>query len=278
MSTHADPCCGIAVRHWAMGATIANGVWWLIVTLLAALARAQVGALDTQTTAEGNDSSVWSKPRFVYLGLAILSPLLALLSFLLTYLTFRPPRPEVLVFRLRLAQIVSVGWAALTLAWASFGAYMAFGEAKGGIEKACATIDATCSKKYHALEWIHIPAEIISLILLVWMFFAFQSYRTSPELLSPSISSSSSSSKKSKSRSKAADEAAQPLTSNAAPSKSRRRWEGVQLVLDGGPRPRPRSKAELFTLPDEGVRARGGGVDGAGAGTREEQESEQEQK
>ncbi|BGP13354.1 hypothetical protein JCM10213v2_001273 [Rhodosporidiobolus nylandii] len=228
------PCCALPIRHWAMASSTATGIYFVLLTVLAGLAKHQVGAQEVVTTAEGNKAEIWSNPKRVSLSLAVIFPAFAIISFALSFLlASNTSRPAML----KGVGIGAVIWAVVMLAWCVCGAWMSFnGSVSSEIEEACATIDKECYAEYTALKWVSIVMEVIGFMAIVWMLTTVYHYRS--ELGGSSASGASE--KLSRSRyPDQHDEEAAPLRNLAAPLPSSSNSLGrVGYALDGsGPEP-----------------------------------------
>ncbi|GAA5857418.1 hypothetical protein JCM8547_002271 [Rhodosporidiobolus lusitaniae] len=203
-----------------MASSIANGIYWALMTLLAILAHSQLSNQEEVSTAEGNEASVWQNPLMVSLSLSILFPVLALSSFSLTFLISACTDAKH-AKRLKITSYILTAVAVFAMAWSFGGAVMSFGSAAEEIQTACDTIDTECYDKYSMLKWVSIPAEIIGLFLLVWMFVATYHYRKE---LDPSFTNIPGRPTHSSSKYPKDDpEAAAPLTSRRILERLRRR-------------------------------------------------------
>ncbi|KWU45667.1 hypothetical protein RHOSPDRAFT_32589 [Rhodotorula sp. JG-1b] len=163
-------------RSWAMIACGFSADMFLVLTLLAALARSKLGSLEHASTAEGNEPDIWAYPLMVSLSLAILFATAAGFSIGL----FISCSGQALHPRLtRWMWIATTAFSAVVLApWAVAGAIMSFGSTRFRIQKACATLDSECYPCYIMFGWISIPAEICAVGATVWMLAAVKLYCT----------------------------------------------------------------------------------------------------
>ncbi|GAA5864686.1 hypothetical protein JCM3774_006041 [Rhodotorula dairenensis] len=161
-------------RSWAMTASGVSAGVCLTLTLLAALARSKLDALEHASTAEGNESYMWANPLMVSLSLAFFFALVAVCSIVLFVLCFgRASHPHAL----KRTWLGTTAFSAVVLApWSVAGAMMSFGSTKDLIEKACATLDPECFPSYTLLEWISIPAEICAAAAIAWMLTVVKLY------------------------------------------------------------------------------------------------------
>ncbi|GAA6056181.1 hypothetical protein JCM3770_004248 [Rhodotorula araucariae] len=157
-------CCGFPISHVATTVAI---VYFFVLTVLAAMARRQVGVLEEASTAEGNDEAMWTNPLIVSLGCAILFALFDIACIALVWLLSRSHDEPTTALKATWA-----GTVFLAVVWMTFcavGSYLSFGSVKTDIEKACTTLDTHCLPKYEGIQWASIVLEVFGLLLTGWM-------------------------------------------------------------------------------------------------------------
>ncbi|GAA5884877.1 hypothetical protein JCM6882_007134 [Rhodosporidiobolus microsporus] len=153
------PCCGCDTRHWALGVSGGNVLYWLLATGLAGWAWSALGTKEEAIAAEHSAESItlFDAPKLVAITLAAFFALLAVFSIVLVCL---------LVSSNKATQAKHLRWC-----WISTLVFAIF-------ILACKSIDTGCYPEYIRILVASAIVEVLGFLFLAWLLVAVRKFRT----------------------------------------------------------------------------------------------------
>ncbi|GAA5831023.1 hypothetical protein JCM11251_005113 [Rhodosporidiobolus azoricus] len=173
------PRCGWDIRHWALGTSGGNVLYWLLATGLAGWAWYKIGEKEEAIAAEmaAVSISLFDAPKLVAITLTAFFAILAILC-LISVVLLASSHPTAQRKRLKGFCIGTLAFAVFVLAWCSAGLILSLGtERKKEIEEACKSIDTKCYSGYLGIVAGSGIVEAIGFLNLGWMLAAIYKYR-----------------------------------------------------------------------------------------------------